>query len=90
VIVDEAVPHRQVGGPAVTGQQLTALAETASWPNVKDAPIPKLVICRKTQLMARVEVPASYCLAIATVPSKDVGPPLRRAETHTRRGRTGE
>ena len=29
VILDEAVLHRQVGGPAVTGQQLTALAETA-------------------------------------------------------------
>jgi transcriptional regulator with XRE-family HTH domain len=34
VILDEAVLHRQVGGPAVTGQQLTALAETATWPNV--------------------------------------------------------
>ena len=34
VILDEAVLHRQVGGPAVTGQQLTALAETSTWPNV--------------------------------------------------------
>ena len=34
VILDEAVLHRQVGGPAVTCQQLTALAETAAWPNV--------------------------------------------------------
>ena len=34
VILDEAVLHRQVGGPAVTGQQLTALAETATWPNI--------------------------------------------------------
>jgi transcriptional regulator with XRE-family HTH domain len=34
VILDEAVLHRQVGGPAVTRQQLTALAETATWPNV--------------------------------------------------------
>jgi hypothetical protein len=32
--LDEAVLHRQVGGPAVTCQQLTALAETTSWPNV--------------------------------------------------------
>lgn len=34
VILDEAVLHRQVGGPAVTCQQLTALAETTTWPNV--------------------------------------------------------
>ena len=34
MILDEAVLHRQVGGPAVTGQQLTALAETATRPNV--------------------------------------------------------
>ena len=34
VILDEAVLHRQVGGPAVTGQQLTTLAETLTWPNV--------------------------------------------------------
>jgi transcriptional regulator with XRE-family HTH domain len=34
VILDEAVLHRQVGGPAVMHQQLTALAETATWPNV--------------------------------------------------------
>jgi transcriptional regulator with XRE-family HTH domain len=34
VILDEAVLHRQVGGPAVSGQQLTALAEAATWPNV--------------------------------------------------------
>jgi transcriptional regulator with XRE-family HTH domain len=34
VIVDEAVLHRQVGGPAVMCQQLTALAETAAWPHV--------------------------------------------------------
>ena len=34
VILDEAVLHREVGGPAVTGQQLTALAQTATWPNV--------------------------------------------------------
>ena len=34
VILDEAVLHRQVGGTAVTGQQLTALAETATRPNV--------------------------------------------------------
>ena len=33
VILDEAVLHRQVGGPAVTGQQLTTLAETLTWPN---------------------------------------------------------
>ena len=34
VVLDEALLHRQVGGPAVTRQQLTALAETATWPNV--------------------------------------------------------
>jgi transcriptional regulator with XRE-family HTH domain len=34
VVLDEAVLHRQVGGPAVTRQQLTALAEPATWPNV--------------------------------------------------------
>jgi transcriptional regulator with XRE-family HTH domain len=34
VVLDEALLHRQVGGPAVTRQQLTALAETAIWPNV--------------------------------------------------------
>ena len=34
VILDEAVLYRQVGGPAVTRQQLTALAEIATWPNV--------------------------------------------------------
>jgi len=34
VILDEAVLHRQVGGPTVTGQQLTALAETSTWPGV--------------------------------------------------------
>jgi transcriptional regulator with XRE-family HTH domain len=34
VILDEAVLRRQVSGPAVTGQQLTALAETATWPDV--------------------------------------------------------
>jgi len=28
------VLYRQVGGPAVTRQQLTALAEIATWPNV--------------------------------------------------------
>ena len=30
----KSVLHRQVGGPAVIRQQLTALAETATWPNV--------------------------------------------------------
>jgi hypothetical protein len=34
VILDEAVLHRQVGGPAVIRQQLTALAETATWPRI--------------------------------------------------------
>ena len=34
VILDEAVLHRQVGGPAVMAQQLAALAETATWPQV--------------------------------------------------------
>jgi transcriptional regulator with XRE-family HTH domain len=34
VILDEAVLHRQVGGPAVMAQQLEALAETATWPQV--------------------------------------------------------
>jgi transcriptional regulator with XRE-family HTH domain len=33
-ILDQAVLYRQVGGPAVTRQQLTALAEIATWPNV--------------------------------------------------------
>ena len=33
-ILDEAVLHRQVGGPAVMRQQLTGLAETATWPDV--------------------------------------------------------
>jgi hypothetical protein len=40
VILDEAVLHRQVGGPAVTGQQLTALAEIATWPNVTVQVVP--------------------------------------------------
>jgi len=34
VILDEAVLHRQVGGPAVMAQQLEALAETSTWPQV--------------------------------------------------------
>ena len=34
VVLDEAVLHRQVGGPAVMGQQLPALAEVATRPNV--------------------------------------------------------
>jgi Domain of unknown function (DUF5753) len=34
VILDEAVLHRQVGGPAMMAQQLAALAETATWPQV--------------------------------------------------------
>jgi transcriptional regulator with XRE-family HTH domain len=34
VVLDEALLHRQVGGPGVALQQLTALAETAAWPNV--------------------------------------------------------
>ena len=34
VVLDEALLHRQVGGPVVACQQLTALAETAAWPNV--------------------------------------------------------
>jgi hypothetical protein len=34
VILDEAVLHRQVGGPAVMAQQLAALAETSTWPQV--------------------------------------------------------
>jgi transcriptional regulator with XRE-family HTH domain len=34
VVLDEALLHRQVGGPGVSLQQLTALAETAAWPNV--------------------------------------------------------
>ena len=34
VVLDEALLLRQVGGPAVTRQQLTALAEAATWPNV--------------------------------------------------------
>jgi transcriptional regulator with XRE-family HTH domain len=34
VILDESVLHRQVGGPAVMAQQLAALAETATWPQV--------------------------------------------------------
>jgi transcriptional regulator with XRE-family HTH domain len=34
VILDEAVLRRQVGGPPVMAQQLTALAETATWPHV--------------------------------------------------------
>jgi transcriptional regulator with XRE-family HTH domain len=34
VILDEAVLHRQVGGPAVMAQQLAALAETVTWPQV--------------------------------------------------------
>jgi len=40
VILDEAVLHRQVGGPAVTCQQLAALAETTTWPNVTLQVIP--------------------------------------------------
>lgn len=34
LILDEAVLHRQVGGPSVTCQQLTALADIAARPNV--------------------------------------------------------
>jgi hypothetical protein len=34
VILDEAVLRRLVGGPSVMAQQLTALAETATWPHV--------------------------------------------------------
>ena len=34
VILDEAVLHRQVGGPVMMRQQLTALAETATRPDV--------------------------------------------------------
>jgi hypothetical protein len=34
VILDESVLHRQVGSPAVMAQQLAALAETATWPQV--------------------------------------------------------
>jgi transcriptional regulator with XRE-family HTH domain len=34
VILDEAVLHRQVGGPAVMARQLTALAEAATRPDV--------------------------------------------------------
>ena len=34
VILDEAVVYRQVGGPAMTNQQLTALAEAATRPNI--------------------------------------------------------
>ena len=34
VILDEAVLHRQVGGPAVMAGQLTALAETVTRPQV--------------------------------------------------------
>jgi hypothetical protein len=34
VILDEAVLRRQVGTPSVMAQQLTALAETATWPHV--------------------------------------------------------
>jgi transcriptional regulator with XRE-family HTH domain len=34
VILDEAVLHRQIGGPAVMRQQITALAETATRPDV--------------------------------------------------------
>ena len=34
MILDEAVLHRQGGGPAVMAQQLAALAETSTWPQV--------------------------------------------------------
>jgi hypothetical protein len=34
VVLDEAVLHRQVGGPAVMTQQMSALAETVTWPHV--------------------------------------------------------
>jgi len=34
VILDEAVLHRQVGGPALMASQLSALAETVTWPQV--------------------------------------------------------
>jgi transcriptional regulator with XRE-family HTH domain len=40
VILDEAVLHRQVGGPAVMKEQLERLAELADWPNVTIQVIP--------------------------------------------------
>jgi hypothetical protein len=33
-VIDEAVPHRVVGGPAVMAEQLDCLVETARLPNV--------------------------------------------------------
>ena len=34
MILDEAVLHRQVGGPAVMAQQLARLSEATTWPQV--------------------------------------------------------